>query len=214
MIKIRRGLPVALAACALTLALAHAAGPEAAGMVLKVTGKTAPDLAARAEIPANTPISLGSEAKLTFLHYGKCKLVTVVGGTLELSKRNFTADGKVESETPGPCPQVYQVQGSAGGLVSRDVPPRFPVDSEIIFAGRRADNVIEAAVYAQDRGDQPLFRFQLADRRATEPPATVLTADKAYVLKIKLNDQPSPLERSFVAVASEARGSLVVLRID
>ena len=44
MIKIRRGLPVALAACALTLALAHAAGPEAAGMVIKVTGKPLPIL--------------------------------------------------------------------------------------------------------------------------------------------------------------------------
>jgi hypothetical protein len=34
------------------------------------------------------------------------------------------------------------------------------------------------------------------------------------VLKLKLTDQPSPLEHSFVAIASGSRSSLVVLRID
>ncbi len=214
MIRIRHGLPAALVACVLNLGPAHAAEPEPAGMVIKVTGETAPDLPARTEIPANTAIRLGSEVELTFLHYGKCKLIKVAGGTLELSKRDFTTDGKVESEAPGPCPRVYQLQGNAGGWVSRDLPPRLPVDAEIIFAGTRADRVIEAAVYAQDQRDQPLFRFELADRRAIEPAAAGLTAEKAYVLKVRLNDQPSPLEHSFVAVAPGAHGSLVVLRID
>jgi hypothetical protein len=59
-----------------------------------------------------------------------------------------------------------------------------------------------------------LFRFELADGRAIEPAAAGLTAEKAYVLKVTLNDQPSPLEHSFVAVTPGARGSLVVLRID
>src|SRR5262249_34575782 len=147
---------------------------------------------------AHTAIKLGSDAELTFLHYGKCKLITVAGGTLQLSKRDFKTDGKLENEASGPCARVYQLTGDAGGWVSRDLPPRLPVDAEIIFAGRRAEKVVEAAVYADDRAGQPLFRYELANRRATEPPAAELTADKAYVLKVKLVGQPTPLEHGFV----------------
>ena len=153
--------------------------------------------------------------ELTFLHYRKCKLVTVTGGTLELSDRDFTTDGKVEKEMPGPCPRVYQLAGSAGGWVARDLPPRLPINPEIIFTGRRADRIAEVAVYVPDQRDRPLFRFDLIDRRATEPAAAVpLTAEQRYVLKMKMNDQPDLIEHSFVAVAPGTGGPLVVLRID
>jgi hypothetical protein len=216
MIDIRCGLYAALLTSLLTIMPAAAAEPDAAGIVMKVTGQTTPDLPVRTEIPADTAIKLGPAAELTFLHYRKCKLVTVVGGTLELSARDFTTDGKVEKEVPGPCPRVYQLAGSAGGWVARDLPPRLPVNPEIIFAGQRAGRIIEAAVYAQDQRERPLFRFDLVDRRATEPAAaTPLTAEHRYVLKMKMSDRPDdPIEHGFVAVAPGTGGSLVVLRID
>ena len=216
MIDIRCGLYAALLTSLLTIMPAAAAEPDAAGIVMKVTGQTTPDLPVRTEIPADTAIKLGAAVELTFLHYRKCKLVTVVGGTLELSARDFTTDGKVEKEVPGPCPRVYQLAGSAGGWVARDLPPRLPVNPEIIFAGQRAGRIIEAAVYAQDQRERPLFRFDLVDRRATEPAAaTPLTAEHRYVLKMKMSDRPDdPIEHGFVAVAPGTGGSLVVLRID
>jgi hypothetical protein len=215
MIHILHGLSAALLAGLLTTTPALAAEPAAAGIVMKVTGQTTPDLPVRAEIPADTPIRLGPAVELTFLHYRKCKLVTVTGGTLELSDRDFTTDGKVEKEMPGPCPRVYQLAGSAGGWVARDLPPRLPVNPEIIFTGRRADRIAEAAVYVPDQRDRPLFRFDLVDRRATEPAAaTPLTAEQRYVLKMRMNDQPDLIEHSFVAVAPGTGGSLVVFRVD
>jgi hypothetical protein len=216
MIGIRCGLYAALLTSLLTIMPAAAAEPDAAGIVMKVTGQTTPDLPVRTEIPADTAIELGPAVELTFLHYRKCKLVTVVGGTLALSARDFTTDGKVEKEVPGPCPRVYQLAGSAGAWVARDLPPRLPVNPEIIFAGQRAGRIIEAAVYAQDQRERPLFRFDLVDRRATEPAAaTPLTAEHRYVLKMKMSDQPDdPIEHGFVAVAPGTGGSLVVLRID
>ena len=216
MMHIPRGPSAALLAGLLTTTPALAAEPAAAGIVMKVTGQTTPDLPVRTEIPADTAIKLGAAVELTFLHYRKCKLVTVVGGTLELSARDFTTDGKVEKEVPGPCPRVYQLAGSAGGWVARDLPPRLPVNPEIIFAGQRAGRIIEAAVYAQDQRERPLFRFDLVDRRATEPAAaTPLTAEHRYVLKMKMSDRPDdPIEHGFVAVAPGTGGSLVVLRID
>ncbi|HXO91686.1 MAG TPA: hypothetical protein VN849_12945 [Stellaceae bacterium] len=215
MSDIRCGLSAALFASLLTTMPALAAEPDAAGIVMSVTGQTTPDLPIRTEIPADTEIKLGPGVELTFLHYRKCKLVTVAGGTLELSARDFTTDGKVESEKPGPCPRVYQLAGSAGGWVARDLPPRLPVNPEIIFAGRRADRIAEAAVYAPDQRERPLFRFDLVDRRATEPAAAeMLTAEHRYVLSMKMSDQPNPIEHGFVAVAPGTGGSLVVLRID
>jgi hypothetical protein len=215
MMHIPRGPSAALLAGLLTTTPALAAEPAAAGIVMKVTGQTTPDLPIRAEIPADTAIQLGPAVELTFLHYRKCKLVTVVGGTLELSAGDFTTDGKVETELPGPCPRVYQLAGSAGGWVARDLPPRIPVNPEIIFAGQRADRIAEAAVYAQDQRERPLFRFDLVDRRATEPAAAApLTAEHRYVLRIRMSDQADPIEHGFVAVAPGTGGSLVVLRID
>ena len=215
MMHIPRGPSAALLAGLLTTTPALAAEPAAAGIVMKVTGRTTPDLPIRAEIPADTAIQLGPAVELTFLHYRKCKLVTVVGGTLELSAGDFTTDGKVETELPGPCPRVYQLAGSAGGWVARDLPPRIPVNPEIIFAGQRADRIAEAAVYAQDQRERPLFRFDLVDRRATEPAAAApLTAEHRYVLRIRMSDQADPIEHGFVAVAPGTGGSLVVLRID
>jgi len=215
MMHIPRGLSAALLAGLLTMTPALAAEPAAAGIVMKVTGQTTPDLPIRAEIPADTAIQLGPAVELTFLHYRKCKLVTVVGGTLELSAGDFTTDGKVERELPGPCPRVYQLAGSAGGWVARDLPPRIPVNPEIIFAGQRADRITEAAVYAQDQRERPVFRFDLVDRRATEPAAAApLTAEHRYVLRIRMSDQADPIEHGFVAVAPGTGGSLVVLRID
>jgi hypothetical protein len=215
MIDIRDGLFAVLLVWLSTMTPAPAAEPDPAGIVMKVTGQTTPDLPVRTEIPADTAIRLGPAVELTFLHYRKCRLVTVAGGTLELSDRDFTTDGKIEKETPGPCPRVYQLAGSAGGWVARDLPPRLPVNPEIIFAGSRADRIAEAAVYAQDQRDRPLFRFDLVDRRATEPAAAApLTAEQRYVLRMKMNDQPDPIEHGFVAVAPGTGGSLVVLRID
>jgi hypothetical protein len=215
MMHIPRCLSAALFACLSWMTPAYAAEPAAAGIVMKVTGQTTPELPVRTEIPADTVIGLGPTAELTFLHYRKCQLVTVTGGTLELSDRDFTTDGKVEKEVPGPCPRVYQLVGSAGGWVARDLPPRLPVNPEIIFAGRRADRIAEAAVYVQDQRDRPLFRFELVDRRATEPAAAApLTAEQRYVLRMRMSDQPDPIEHSFVAVAPGTGGSLVVLRID
>jgi hypothetical protein len=215
MIHIRCLLSAALLAGLSMMTPALAGEPDAAGIVMKVTGQTTPDLPVRTEIPTDTEITLGPAVELTFLHYRKCKLVTVAGGTLELSARDFTTNGKVEKEEPGPCPRVYQLAGSAGGWVARDLPPRLPVNAEIIFAGTGADRIAEAAVYLADQRDRPLFRYDLVDRRASRPAAAApLAAQQRYVLRMRMSDRPDPIEHGFIAVAPDSGGSLVVLRID
>lgn len=117
----------------------------------------------------NPVIRLGQEVGLTFFTMASANSSPWSVERRSSAKRDLTSDGKVENEAKRPCPRVCELQGSAGEWVSRDPPLVCRVDAEIIFARRRADGINEAAVYAQNRSDHPLFRFDLLNRRATEP---------------------------------------------
>jgi hypothetical protein len=215
MTYIRCGLALVLLAGVSALAPAGAAEPNAVGIILRVTGDTDPSLPPREEVPANTVIKLAPGAELTFLHYPPtCELVTVAGGTLKLTKTAFTTDGEVKSQQGRPCPRVYELSGTGGGWVARDL-LRLAVDPEIIFAGGRAADVAEAMVYEKGEPDRLLYRLQLTDHRATPPASTTsLVPNGRYVLKLMMSDAAQPVDYPFIAVAAGAAGSLVVLHVD
>ncbi|HMD64333.1 MAG TPA: hypothetical protein VKF83_10210 [Stellaceae bacterium] len=215
MVDIRYRLMLPLLAGLSVWGPAGAAEPNAVGIIMKVIGETDPGLPPREEVSANTVIKLGPGAELTFLHYPPtCELVTVAGGTLKLTKTAFTTDGEVKSEQNRPCPRVYELSGSGGGWVARDL-FRLPVAPEIIFAGSRAAEVTEAAVYEKEKPDQLLYRLELADQRATPPAsAAPLEASHRYLLKLRISDTAQPLDYGFVAVGSGTTDSLVVLHVD
>jgi len=214
-LRSRCRLAFTLAAGLLVSGPAGAAEPNAVGIIMKVVGDTDPGLPPREEVPANTVIKLGPGAELTFLHYSPtCELVTVAGGTLKLTKTDFTTDGEVKSRQNRPCPRVYELSGIGGGWVARDL-LRLPVLPEIIFAGSRASEVTEAAVYEKGEPDRLLCRLELADQRATMPTsAAPLEPNDRYLLKLKMSDMAPPLEHSFVAVGVGTTDSLVVLHVD
>jgi hypothetical protein len=215
MVDIRHRLIIALLACFSASGLASAAEPNAVGIIMRVTGETDPNLPPREEISANTVIRLRPGAELTFLHYAPhCQLVTVSGGTLRLTKTAFTTDGDVKSEQDRPCPRLYELSGTGGGWVARDL-LRLPADPEIIFAGDRADLVREAAVYEKGEPDRLLYRLELVDHRATPPEAmTPLPPNRHYVLRLTMSDVAQPVDYAFITIASGAAGALVVLHVD
>src|SRR6266567_2805132 len=105
---------------------------------MALSGTTDPPITAMSEIPPGSPIRLGPGAELTFVHYYRCQLITVVGGTLRMTRTSFTTDGRIVSEKDGPCPSIHQIRGNvSGGLVMRGAgsSPRWPLNPEIIFAG-------------------------------------------------------------------------------
>jgi hypothetical protein len=208
-------LALALIAGLLLWGPAGAAEPNAVGIIMKVTGETDPGLPLREEVSANTVIKLGPGAELTFLHYPPtCELVTVAGGTLKLTKTAFTTDGEVKSQQNRPCPRVYELPGTGGGWVARDL-LRLPVAPEIILAGSRAGEVTEAAVYEKGQPDRLLYRLELADQRATPPAsAAPLEPNHRYLLMLRISDTAQPLEHGFVAVGAGTTESLVVLHVE
>lgn len=214
--NLRHGLVVSALAFLWASGAACASEPNAVGLVLKVSGETDPNVPPREEITANTVIKLASGAELTFLHYPpNCELVTVVGGTLRVTKTDFTTDGEVRSQQSHPCPRVYDLAGTGGAFVARDV-LRLPVDPEIIFAGDRADEVTGAAIYEKAEPGKLVYRLDLADHRATPPAAVTasLAPGHRYVLKLTMSDATQAVDYTFTAVDAGAADSLVVFHVD
>jgi hypothetical protein len=199
---------------------AFAAGEPPAGLVMAVAGTTTPPLPAMAEIPAGTPVQLAPGAQLTFLHYGRCKLVTVSGGTLTLSRTEFKTDGTIVGEKDGPCPRIHPVGGNqagtvAGGMVMRGVGavPRWPLDPEIVLAGKGSDRITTAAIYAEDSLDAPLVRLDVSGHALRFPAGSGrLAPNGRYVLRLTMDDPAKQTDITFIGTAPDGPALVVVLR--
>ena len=199
------------------IALAQATPP--AGLVMSLSGTTTPPLAAMAEIPAGTPVQLAPGTELTFLHYGRCKLVTVSGGTLSLSRSEYTTDGKITGDTDGPCPRVHPVGDKAGGTVAGGIlmrgggSPRWPLDPEILLVGAGSDGVKTAAIYAEDNTDKPLAQLDVDGHKLRFPAGGERPPPSArYILRLTYAGGAEPLDLPFIGTAPDGPQLLVVLR--
>lgn len=218
-----RPLRLLMLVAAMLLASPAARAEPPAGIVMALTGDTDPALSAMAEIPANTPVKLGAATELMFLHYSRCRLITVVGGTVTLTRADYKADGRMVADKDGPCPRVHALSDvgtegrNTGGLIARSMepPPRWPEPLDVIFTGSRGSQVRLAVVVADDQPDQVVLRLDLGRNRAQMPPdAPPLTADKRYRLRLGFADRRDPVDVPFLAAGSSAAGSLVILRVD
>ena len=197
------------------------AGIVMAGIVMESVGDSDPHLSAMTEIPADASFQLKPGVKLTFLHYARCKLVTVTGGTLTVTRAGYTDAGGTATETDGPCPRVYSLpvgggEGhGAGGLISRGVamPPRWPTRPDIILTGARANGVAAAAILADGQPARAPVSLNVADRRVRAPQgASPLQPNGRYTLRLTIRDRRDPVDIPFVATGG--LDSLVVLRVD
>jgi hypothetical protein len=156
--------------------LAHAQTPPPLALVLETQGATRPALQAYTELSAGTPVALATGARLVFLHYGTCRAVTVVGGTLTLTPQGYTlAGGTTESETPRPCPRTVRVRegvvGGVGGIVLRGpprAPLRFPPQPAFVLTGARAGDFASTRI---TRGGQTLVEGPVEARQFRWPAA-------------------------------------------
>jgi hypothetical protein len=195
-----------------------------AGIVMEISGQTTPPLSDMTEIPANIPFQLNSDTRLTFLHYASCKLVTVMGGTLALTRSDYKEDGKVENETDGPCPRVYSLPDTdgghgAGGTIFRGaaMAPRWPANPQIVFTGARAHAIAAAEILADAASttSQSPVPLSLSGMRAKQPSgATPLQPNGHYTLRLTMQDRRDPVDIPFIATVSGGGDALVVLRVD
>ncbi len=187
---------------------------------MALTGTTTPPLAVMAEISAGASVEIAPAAQLTFLHYGRCKLITVSGGTLSLSRTEFTTAGQIISEKDGPCPRIHALTGSPAGTVSGGMVmrgggalPRWPLDPTIVVAGNGSDGLKTAVIYAEDKNDLPLVQLDVAGHALRFPAGQErLPANGRYVLQLTVADRAEPIELPFIGTAADGPELIVVLR--
>jgi hypothetical protein len=206
---------------ALSVPPALAAGAPA-GIVMDVSGATDPPLTAMTEIPADATVKLTGDAKLTFLDYARCKLVTVSGGTVTLSESDYRVDGHVESERDGPCPQTYTPNGgnsrqTTGGLIMRSGlgPPRWPVNARFLLTGRFAGDVAAAAIYAEDSPDAATATLDVTAGRLAEPAGTLLPPAYArYILRLTTSGARKLSDITFIGMTPANPPPFIILRLE
>ena len=165
-----------------------------AGMVMTLSGSTSPPLAAMSEIPSASPLQLAAGTELTFLHYAKCKLITVTGGTLTLTRTDFAADGKIVAEKDGPCPRVHQLGANtpgttSGGLVMRGSMPIGDVEKLLgVEFGDKTDEAVTTLAgllsHVSGKVPTPGDKIDLAEHRFE-----VLEANQRKVLRVRIRKQ-------------------------
>lgn len=210
----------AVAAAFLLCAMPGVAGADEppAALVMAVSGGTTPAVAAMSEIASGAPLRLDAGAELTLLDYARCKMVTVSGGTVRVTRFDFVTDGKIVAEVDAPCPRVHRLSAGgavAGGLVMRGVAgaPRWPLNREIVLAGDGSDKLAAAAIYGEGRLDAPLARLDISGRKARFPTdAAPLAVNERYMLRLTLGGRAEPVDISFIGAAPTGPSLLVVLR--
>lgn len=210
-----------LASVCLCLAAGQGLADEPpAALVMSLSGSTTPPMSEMSEIPSGARVQLGSGTELTLLDYARCKMVTVNGGSLTVTRFDFLADGKIVSETTAPCPHVQQLGAAAtgavaGGLVVRGMAstPRWPLDREMVFAGDGSDKLKSAAIFAEGKLDTPLVQLEVSGHKARLPMnAATLPPNQRYVLRLVRTDRPAPVDITFIGAPPTASALIVVLR--
>jgi hypothetical protein len=216
---------LALLQACIVLSASASAADAPAGIVMAMNGRSEPPLLPMMEITANAPVRLEAGSKLTFLEYGRCKLVTVTGGVLTLTPSGYNTDGHVDGEADSPCPQTYSLASSGPGtgapttaaLVMRGGagPPHWPVNAQLLLTGSRGREFHTATVVAEDRpGSQPTSLTIADGKIAPAPGALPLLPNRRYVLRLIPADPSKSSELVFVASAVRQPQPLIILRLD
>lgn len=113
-----------LAVCGVAAA-APASAAEAVALVMSVSGKVSPGVDAYSELTSDKSVDLGTDGRISFVHYPTCRQMTVVGGKLSFIPGEVQLQGgKVEHEAQQKCPKKMQLkvaQGSGAVTVLRSL---------------------------------------------------------------------------------------------
>lgn len=97
------------------LAPGPAAAADAVALIMSVSGKVTPEVAAYSEITPETSIDLGKDGRISFVHYPSCRQVTVLGGKLIFGPQEVDVDGgTIERESPQKCPKKMSIKVASG----------------------------------------------------------------------------------------------------
>jgi hypothetical protein len=193
-----------------------------AALVMELSGATKPPLAVHREVAPGTKIAIAPGARLSLLHYATCSIVTLTGGTVQVTEQGLeAAESNIESRKPGPCPRVHRISLAGpgplgGGIVSRGLShdesqyADVASDGLVVITGARASNAVTADVLDSNRrlveGDIPIRQesFRLSG---------LLPPRRPYFITIHFRGRSNPVEVPVSISASNAK-ALLILRLE
>ena len=195
-----------------------------AALVMESSGMTKPPLAVHREVAPGTKIAIAPGARLSLLHYATCSIVTLTGGTVQVTEQGLeAAESNIESRKPGPCPRVHRIALGGpgplgGGIVSRGINESqyadVASDGLVVITGARASNAVTADVLDSNRrlveGDIPIRQesFRLSG---------LLPPRRPYFITIHFRGRKNPVEVPVSISASNAASNakaLLILRLE
>ena len=167
---------------------------------------------AYSEIAPGTSYNLGKNGALTFVHYGLCKEISVMGGKVTFDAKNFKVDGgKVTKETTQPCPQQLSLAAStavAGGVVMRgaSATPELAPTSSMLVVGSGASQVSSAKLIDADKNSTEL-KYDAASHKITSAAAM---KEGTYTLILQSSNGKPVAEWNFKVAANVNPGTVIV----
>jgi len=138
--------PFIVAAISFGLVSTAAQAAKPAALALDVSGPTTPQIEPFTELEPKSPIELGPDTTIEFLHYHRCETITVKGGRLNFtSQRYLHKGGKVVSVKRAECAKEVALTGASaiGGIVVRSAGGNKGVKAttrpSFVLVGKNAD---------------------------------------------------------------------------
>ena len=203
---------VVLGSCAVVQA------QTATALVLDVSGTTTPRLESYGEILGNPTIRLVKKARLTFLHYDSCRMVTVVGGSLTFGPGTYTlTGGSTAQDNQVDCPKRVNVLGNAAAVQLRGR-TKLTMATQLTFVlvGQHAGDFVALRV---SQGGVVVLETPVRGRRVQWPPTVPpLAVDtECEVLLIPAASSASPVSVIFTVidtVANAAGPAITLLSVE
>jgi hypothetical protein len=207
---------VAAISFGLVSTVAHAAKPAA--LALDVSGPTTPQIEPFTELDPKSPIELGPESTIEFLHYQRCETITVQGGRLNFtSQRYLHKGGKVVSVKRAECAKEVALTGASaiGGIVLRSAGKkgvRGTTRPSFVLVGKNADGYVSIRI---SENGKPILESKLHGRTFFYPDsAPILEKGKFYTVTVTPAGSGKPKTFKLQASRAPAKDTLTLIRVD
>ncbi len=209
----------ALLVCVIAFTAFEARAGKPAALALDVTGETTPMVEPFSELETKTPIELGADATIEFLHYATCQAITVQGGRLNFTNQRYLfKGGKILKSKRAECPKKVALSGASqiGGVVFRGEKPNAPLKvntrPSFVLVGANANGFSEIQI-SQDA--TLVLKDKLADR-VFHYPKSAPTLEKGQSYKVTLTPADGGKSRSFnlKAKGRPKKNTLTLIRVD
>jgi hypothetical protein len=199
---------------------AAALGAEPVAMVMGISGAAEPILRDGEPLDEGKRVSLGPDARLTFIIFGKCGLFTATGGTITFLRGGAEPDGGNLAQGIGPCNRVHDLRKGeelvvGGGMTLRhgNLQLRVSARPKFLLGGPGAARVVGAQLVPLGTERRPPIAMALADGRIGLEGSTLLRINQRYALKLEVLSGKQPSDLSFevaVDVATDVIDVLIV----